>query len=322
MTPAWSLRAGIADSPADSTNAHGCSVREVVEYHLVDLRFDTHESDLTVMKTFNDSRRAVFLQEMLDAFESGDSLKLMDVANELQVKLWPIRWWVEGNDELSDSDQAVLGDMGKALKRLLGRGLSDQRVSVAPRWQNDEINQVWQECLDKLSPEAKPKFGSILEMIDLGVLDTLDARYAHEVVEVLRKIMSRIGTLDPLSDLSIPNRSVQLAFEEAHRCYLYGLPKACVALCRSTIEAGLRECLKTVEEKSTDELELCEMLRLQSVRSFLGSLHQSAQDVRIAGNHAVHYSDVFEVKYPTIKVQDIVNKTRKIVEHLYGLPKR
>jgi hypothetical protein len=272
------------------------------------------------MKTFKDSRRAVFLQEMLDAFESGDSLKMLDVANEWQVTLWPIRWWVEGNEELSDSDQAVLGDLGKALKRLLGRGLSAQRVSVAPRWQSEEITQAWQECLDRLSPKAKVKVGSILEMIDLGELDTLDARYAHEVVEVLHKIMSRIGTLGPLSNLSIPNRAVQLAFEEAHRCYLYGPPKACVALCRSTIEAGLRECLKTIEGKGVDELELCEMLRLQSVRSYLGGLYHSAQDVRIAGNHAVHYSDVFEAKYPTVKVQDIVNKTRRIVEHLYGLP--
>jgi hypothetical protein len=271
------------------------------------------------MKTPVNSRRAVFLQEMLDAFEAGDSAKMMDVANGWQVTLWPIQWWVEGNEELSECDQAALGEMGKSLKRVMGRGFSGQRLSLVPAFQSGELGQIWQTCLQRLSPEAKSKFGSLLEFMDLSELDTLDARYAHEVLEVLRKIIARIRDLDKIPALSIPNRAVQLAFEEAHRCYLYGFRKGCVALCRSTAEAALNEALISRGEKIRRNAEFNEMLRLPAAETLLGDLYSSAIEIRIAGKHAVHYADIFDEEYPTPKIKEVVIKTRRVVEHLYRI---
>jgi hypothetical protein len=60
---------------------------------------------------------------------------------------------------------------------------------------------------------------------------------ADQLIEILGKITKRVGELGKLPPLSIPNRSVQLGFEEAHRCYLYGFRKPCMALCRATVDA-------------------------------------------------------------------------------------
>ena len=118
-----------------------------------------------------------------------------------------------------------------------------------------------------------------------------------------------------------PSECTRTAFEEAHRCYLYGFPKACVALCRTTLESALREALGVVGEKNmTDKTDFSTMLELQSAKKLLGELHGFAHEVRIAGKHAVHHADIFEEKYPAHELQEIVGETRRLVEHLYALP--
>jgi hypothetical protein len=157
--------------------------------------------------------------------------------------------------------------------------------------------------------------------MDFGATESLDSRYSHEVLEVLRKIVARVGTLDKLPPLTTPNRSVRAAFDEAHRCYLYGFPIASAALCRTTLEAALREALRAVTEKDiTSETDLYGMLGLQGAKRLLGGLCGFADEVRIAGNYAVHHADIFEQKYPPSKLQEIVGKTRMLIEHLYALP--
>jgi len=41
----------------------------------------------------------------------------------------------------------------------------------------------------------------------------------------------------------IPKPSVQRYFDEAHRCYFFGLNRACITLCRAILEAALKELL-------------------------------------------------------------------------------
>jgi hypothetical protein len=267
-----------------------------------------------------DSRGARFLTEMLDAFDGADFPRMMDVANDWQDTFWPFLWWREGNPEVSEKDRQALGEMVRELKRLFGHGLSAEKVSVTPNWQMERIQRLWQNCLESLAPETRNSLGSVLEMADLGAVESLDSRYSH-VLEVLQKIIARVGTLDKLPPLTTPNRSVRLAFEEAHQCYLYGFPRACAALCRTTLEAALREALRTVREKNiTDETDFCKLLGFQSAKNLLGELHGFAHEVRIAGNYAVHHADTFEDRYPPDKLQEIVGKARMLIEHLYALP--
>jgi hypothetical protein len=62
-----------------------------------------------------------------------------------------------------------------------------------------------------------------------------------------------------------------------------------------------------------------DMLELRSAKKLLGELPGFAHEVRIAGKHAVHHAYIFEEKYSAHKLQEIVGKTRRLVEHLYAL---
>lgn len=267
------------------------------------------------------SRRAVFLKSMLDAFESGDSARMMDLANEWQVQSWTVQWVVDGNEELSESDLKALSEMGKELKRLIGQSISRHKTSVSPTSRHEEMTLLWENCLRNLSKRALQRLGSVLELIDLSELESLDAQYAHEVLQILQQIVGRIGPLDKLSPLSVPNRAVQLAFEEAHRCFLFGFSRACVVLCRSTVEAALREALAAFgETRVTEDTKLSAMLRFTGAQTVLQELHGSANEVRLAGNAAVHANEAFEREYSAEKIQQVVANTRKIVERIYRLP--
>jgi hypothetical protein len=268
------------------------------------------------------SRRASFLKNMLDAFDSEDSSKLMNLANTYQVNFWPIQWALSGNNKLSDRDQEVMGEMGKELRRLMGRVHSASRLSVVTESQKQKIRNLFERHTRKLSPEAKSVLPDVLKVIQIERCESLDSKYAHEVVERLGKIVSRVSRLQVLPTLSVANRTVQLAFEEAHRCYLYGFRTACAVLCRATVDSSLREALAAAGFKGAlgEEKTFHDVLQLSEAKALLRELHGSADWVRRAGNDAVHDVSKFETEYPSDSVQELLFATREIVEYLYALP--
>ena len=177
--------------------------------------------------------------------------------------------------------------------------------------------------MKKLSPEAVSALPEVMKLIEMEQLDSLDSKYAHEVVEKLTKIVGRIAQLDVLPPLTLPNRSVQLAFEEAHRCYLYGFRTACAALCRAAVDSSLREALTTTgyEGGLGEESTFADLLQLSEAKRLLGDLHGLADRIRRAGNDAVHNASKFETEYPPDRAQELLLTTRKIVEYLYAIPK-
>lgn len=275
------------------------------------------------MTTFYQSRRAIFLKKMLDAFDGEDSIKMMDLANDLMmVDFWPLQEAMHSNKDFSDSDRAAIADMMKELRRILGYMNSSKRTSVSPPVLDDKIVKIWNSCLSRLSPAGRAAFPDVLEFISAGNWECLDARYAQEIVEKLRKIITRIGQLENMPILATPDRSVQLAFEEAHRCYLYGFHKACAVLCRATVESSLREALKAAgyNDLADPANSLYDIMRDERARRLLGSHQGAADNVRIAGNEAVHGSSGLEQSGAADKVQNVLQDTRKVVHHLYALP--
>lgn len=122
--------------------------------------------------------------------------------------------------------------------------------------------------------------------------------------------------MDALPTLAAPHRSVQVTFEEAHRCYLYGFRIACAALCRATVDFSLREVLRIAGYRGPLG-EFSDVLQLSEAEMLLGDLHGLADQIRKAGNDAVHDASKFEADYPPDKVQELLIATRKIIEHLY-----
>jgi hypothetical protein len=180
-----------------------------------------------------------------------------------------------------DSDRQILGDISREIRRLTGKGIAAERTSVAPQRPQDAMRLLWQRCISSLSSKGVPRLASALRLIDLGELERLDSKYAHETLEVLQEIITRIGPLDRLPTLSIPNRPVQLAFEEAHRCFLYGFSRVCVVLCRSMVEASLREGLRAMGTNLKEDIKLSVMLNLPTVGKLLGSLQACADRIRL-----------------------------------------
>jgi hypothetical protein len=266
-----------------------------------------------------ESKRAKFLKGILDAYESHDNNAMWEVTNNAWLDFWPTLWWLGKNEEFNEKDQAILQHLGKELMLYMGRINAAERMSLSPSVSGDHINKIWKDSLHQLSPRAKDALPDVLELMEFGKLDTIDARFAQEIVERLRKIVNRIGLLDALPQLDISNRSVQLAFEEAHRCYLYGFRTACAALCRATVESSVLDALaKTRHDRFPDDTNLAGILNLSPARSLLGDLHTFAHEIRDAGNDAVHDLAAFEKKYPADRVQDVLLKTRMIIERLYA----
>jgi hypothetical protein len=138
----------------------------------------------------------------------------------------------------------------------------------------------------------------LVHVLDLSEQDAIDARYADEVISKLTKIVTRVRKFQKLCPLSIPNRSVQLAFEKSHRCYMYGFNPACMLMCRATLESALREAMTAAGQTDlSDELELKTLLDLERSKVVLGNFHAAAHRIRWAGNNAAHNTSEFVEHY-------------------------
>lgn len=162
--------------------------------------------------------------------------------------------------------------------------------------------------------------------------DEYDAYFAKEVLSKLPRIVNRVSALPDLDIQGIPNERVRKYFEEAHRCYLYGFPFACVVLCRAIIESAIKEVLNlytaqeknpiSVEGKSVRDPELKELIPLAHQRGVLSENGTvCADDVRKSGNAATHpdsYPQRFKQLFKRERVDEVLANTRKVLSELYG----
>jgi hypothetical protein len=265
-------------------------------------------------KVKRESRRATFLKEILEAFDAEDWTRAFDALNEASVAT-DLEWYLTFN-ELSRQDADVFRSFCQQHRMARGRIVAADRLSLQ-KLPDKALVEGFEECLSKLSTDGRHKLPDMLEMVELSVRDSLDAKFAREVVAKLAKIVERADRLQSLPTLRSPNRPVQLAFEEAHRCYLYGFGRACVVLCRATIEASLREALQRSGD-SFDEKGLRELLRLPDSKRALAGCHRFAEEIRIAGNWAVHGNKEFEKRYTMVEIEQRLSQTRQVIEQLYG----
>jgi hypothetical protein len=86
--------------------------------------------------------------------------------------------------------------------------------------------------VDRLVQPAKPRDPS----------DVIDAKYAHEIIAKLPKIVDRATRLSAhkVSAEAVSETAIRHHFEEAHACYLYGFNAACAVLCRTILETALK----------------------------------------------------------------------------------
>jgi hypothetical protein len=131
--------------------------------------------------------------------------------------------------------------------------------------------------------------------------DNLDRHYSAEVLDKLDGIVRRAVRLGKVRTSILPNRKVQISFEEAHRCHLYGFQHACTVFCRAILEAALKEIVdpdKRTNGKIYSMIELAEENgRLSDDRPFF------AREVDKAGNLAIHEPEKFDRRYSAEQLQ-------------------
>jgi hypothetical protein len=203
-----------------------------------------------------------------------------------------------------------------------------QRTSLASPPALDSLALEFKKLMDELTPETREALGEALGPIAAGEhpptpetkgqQDALDRYYAEEILDKLDGIVSRASALDRVGLEIAPNKKVQLLFEEAHRCYLYGFHQACAVFCRAILEGALKEM---VDPASDTNRSIHDMVAVAVEKHVLTDVRpRCAREVAKAGNKAIHDPEMFDRDYSAEKVAEILVQTRKVLEELYRLP--
>ena len=73
-----------------------------------------------------------------------------------------------------------------------------------------------------------------------GKMNT-DFHYAYELVDILERISDKTFVLDAPSIVGRAEPQTLDLLQEATRCYLFGLHRACLAICRTVLEDSLEQ---------------------------------------------------------------------------------
>ena len=242
-------------------------------------------------------------------------------------------------DSPSDREDYTLEDAVNKLasdsKLHDGRGDLAGRVALGsmPNFKTDaleslssEQRQVLREAMMDIVKEVRNNAQHTLAHRAVDTRDLIDAAFAEELLGKLPKAVSRALRLDSLTISRVPNEAVKGYFEEAHRCYLFGFPVACVVLCRAILASALEDCcdprrqIYAVTPRNHSYFKaLVENARLQGLLS--DDRPEWAIKIKDAGDHAIHDLPKFSEHWRS-KVEDILLNTRKILLDLYRVPDR
>jgi hypothetical protein len=143
--------------------------------------------------------------------------------------------------------------------------------------------------------------------------------YAFQLTEILKRIATHTFVFDAAPVVGkAPSHTLDL-LEEATRCFLFGLMRACVAACRAVVE----DCLEAqvpehkVLEAAMRDARAGQLERLIEAARACGVLRPDlcvkAHEIRRAANKALHAP---ETELPD--VWDLLLGARIIVDEVYG----
>jgi hypothetical protein len=243
-------------------------------------------------------------------------------------------------------DPVALREFVSDLKRYSGMKESERRVALDgvpafPKMRGIERlkSDSFPRLCNRFDTEGfqKALFDSVMTpaRVEVSAIDSLDARYASEMIGKLHKIVERALAFDPVEINKIPSMPVREYFREAHSCYLLGYRVACAVLCRALLEAAMVERIdpkglieRDVKRYKRDSLGghsyfsvLLEKAKNSSARNpplLKEDRPDWAEKIRNAGNWAIHDIERFNQECPADKLGAIVDNTRKILIDLYS----
>ncbi len=264
------------------------------------------------------SKRAQLLTEVLQSINDQNYEKAGDA-------------WSSGIDRTAscaNQDEAVFQKMRRLVYDHVARTVAIERTSLANPPTVDSLADEFKKLMDELTPRTREALAQAFAPIAAGQdappgevtgqLDALDRYYSEEILGKLDGIVSRASALDRMGLEIVPNKRVQLLFEEAHRCYLYGFYLACAVFCRAILEGAMKE---VVDPAGDTNQTIHDMVALALQKRLLTDIRpRCAREVAKAGNKAIHDPEMFDRDYSPEKVAEILISTRKVLEELYRLP--
>lgn len=153
---------------------------------------------------------------------------------------------------------------------------------------------------------------------DNGIMNT-ELHYALELMDILGRIRTRTFELITLPLVEKASRDLVLLIREATRCHLFGLDKACAALCRAALEKALSERVPADElnaqrARRRDSGDLECMIDAAGKTLLDARLVGFAHTVRIKGNEVMHGRSADEAADSFLLLTD----TRLLIERLFA----
>lgn len=150
--------------------------------------------------------------------------------------------------------------------------------------------------------------------------DNLDAAFASEMLDQLETSVAKTREYRVLR-AQHASPWVQQYFEEAHRCYIYGLEVACAVLCRGLLEAVLTDLIDPTFTLSRDcaaqSSHLSKMIEEAANRSLLSEKRIAAAEmIRDCGNSAIHDLKTFREQFAP-RLDQVLEQARQILSELY-----
>ena len=176
---------------------------------------------------------------------------------------------------------------------------------------------------------VEPQFDGLSKKVTLNANEqaytNTELHYAHELVNVLGRIRKKTFILSaPPIVGKVPEKLIWY-LGEATRCFLYGLHRACIALCRACLEQALSVKVKGTKEGAVALIEYRQthpkeggLECLIAVSNNLGYLGDDiwinqADNIRERGNTILHRETVKEENS-----NETLRDLRGILEHLFS----
>jgi hypothetical protein len=200
------------------------------------------------------------------------------------------------------------------LEMLDGRDVEDDPANaVAERQAAKLVRAITQNILSSRQRLTDQPIEALDELMSSSNAGTwlLDDFYCHELLERVPKMVRRTLELSSLAipAAMLPKSSVHVFYEQAVRCYIFGLWQAAAVLARGTVETALRERVQGTER---DKLAQLIALAVRQ-RALVGPSIQAASVVKLLGDRAVHGE--------AVRAQDakkLVTCAREVILTLFG----
>ena len=142
----------------------------------------------------------------------------------------------EGDDQLAHS--VVLGQMAsseassaeEAVKEVTQRHLAVNFAGVFATARERGVEPEYEDLAEK---------AKLLATVNAKM--NTDFHYAYQLVDILERISNKTSVLDAPPIVGRAGPQTMDLLQEATRCYLFGLHRACVAVCRTVLEDSLKQ---------------------------------------------------------------------------------